>query len=264
MKTRILTAIPLIAVVVVVLYFRGVVLAATIAAISCVAVFEMAKALKEKQLNPLVWVCYIYAVACAVFTYFFGLTYALPLLMGFVVIAMSVSLLDSKFQVPDALATVGILVYPVTFLSILLALGLKEKGLFYIVMAIGSSVICDTFAYFTGMLFGKRKLCPEISPHKTIAGAVGGTVMTMILLPFVTLLFGGNFHLSNMLTWLCIGFICAIFAQFGDLFASFIKRWCGIKDYGKIFPGHGGVMDRVDSIMFTSVIIYIFVAVGVI
>ena len=264
MKTRILTAIPLIAVVAAVVYFGGVVMAVTIAAAACLAVYEMARVLKEKQLKPMVWVCYLYALASAATVYFWGLTYALPLLMGFLILAMSLSLVTEGISAADAAATAGILIYPVLFLSILLSLRLLENGLFYVVLAMGSSILCDTFAYFTGMLLGKRKLCPEISPKKTVAGAVGGTVVTMLLLPVIAFLFHGSWSWQVSLIWLCIGFVAAVFAQFGDLFASFVKRWCGVKDYGTLFPGHGGVMDRVDSILFTGAVIYIFTVIGAI
>lgn len=106
----------------------------------------------------------------------------------------------------------------------------------------------DTFAYFSGMLFGKKKLCPEISPKKTVAGAIGGTLFGTIGGIVVFLLAG-----RDVVFALC-ALPLSIISQLGDLAASVIKRRFGVKDYGKIFPGHGGVLDRFDSIIPVAII----------
>ncbi len=121
-------------------------------------------------------------------------------------------------------------------------------GMWPVAFVLCVSWCTDTFAYFSGMLFGNRKLCPDISPKKTIAGAIGGT------------LFG---TLGGLVVFLVTGrtpvfALCAlplsVASQLGDLAASVIKRRFGIKDYGKIFPGHGGVLDRFDSIIPVSIL----------
>ncbi|MCI8610192.1 MAG: phosphatidate cytidylyltransferase [Firmicutes bacterium] len=110
----------------------------------------------------------------------------------------------------------------------------------------------DVMAYFTGMALGKHKLCPKLSPKKSIEGAVGGTISSMVFCGLF-----GYFLVDGML-WQCavIGLSGSIAAQLGDLSASAIKRQMGIKDYGNLIPGHGGILDRFDSVLFTAPFIY--------
>ena len=119
----------------------------------------------------------------------------------------------------------------------------------YLLVFIGAWVT-DTFAYFSGMLFGKHKLIPQVSPKKTVEGSIGGTLFCILgfLLFGVILNRFFSFHADYLA--LCIsGLIVAVVSQIGDLCMSVIKRERGIKDYGNLFPGHGGMMDRFDSIL---------------
>jgi phosphatidate cytidylyltransferase len=117
---------------------------------------------------------------------------------------------------------------------------------------------CDVFAYFTGVLFGKHKLIPEISPKKTIEGSIGGIVFAtlgFLLLGFIMSKTGDAS--PNYIVLSVAGILCSVVSQIGDLIASLIKREHGIKDYGNIFPGHGGVLDRFDSILAVAPVLYI-------
>ncbi|HSH36827.1 phosphatidate cytidylyltransferase, partial [Schnuerera sp.] len=113
----------------------------------------------------------------------------------------------------------------------------------------------DTFAYLTGSLFGKNKLCPKLSPKKTVEGSIGGIIGSIIL----TLIFVKYYGLFPIWKFFLLAFLGSIIAQLGDLNASKIKRVTGIKDYGFIMPGHGGILDRFDSILFTAPFVYYFV-----
>ena len=134
-------------------------------------------------------------------------------------------------------------------------------GEFYWYFIFIGAWITDTFAYFTGMLFGKHKLIPNVSPKKTVEGSIGGTVFCVAF--FVG--FGAivnhftNSDISLVLVG-CAGLVSALVSQIGDLSMSVIKRTYGIKDYGKIFPGHGGVLDRFDSILAVAIALAIFFA----
>ena len=122
-------------------------------------------------------------------------------------------------------------------------------GLYYVWFIFIAAWGCDTGAYFAGRAFGKRKLAPKLSPKKTVAGAIGGTLTAAILCVVYALIFGDG---STWLPYAIFGIIGAILGQAGDLSASALKRHVGLKDFGQIIPGHGGVLDRFDSIQFVA------------
>ncbi len=140
-------------------------------------------------------------------------------------------------------------------------------GLYFIMIGLGSAWGGDGMAYFAGRLFGKRKLAPRVSPNKTVEGAIGGVIGSMLIGVLVTLIFtaiaGDDIGFANMslgitqyLTICALCAVCSVFGILGDLFASVVKRQSNIKDYGTIFPGHGGILDRFDSVMFISPVMY--------
>ena len=124
----------------------------------------------------------------------------------------------------------------------------EMSGSIYLLIFIGAW-ITDIFAYFTGMLFGKHKLCEAISPKKTIEGSIGGVVfcaIAFVVFGFITL--NKNAEIWKYITLVVMGIVISVVSQIGDLSMSLIKRRYGIKDFGNIFPGHGGMLDRFDSI----------------
>lgn len=134
------------------------------------------------------------------------------------------------------------------------------NGLFYLLLLLNFSSICDMGAYFAGVTLGKHKLCPSISPNKTVEGAVGGVLLSLAVSVALTFAFSQTAHIAALL--LTVPF--CILGMVGDLFASAIKRSAGIKDYGKLIPGHGGILDRFDSIIMIAPLFYIFISAGVI
>ncbi|MDY3119305.1 MAG: phosphatidate cytidylyltransferase [Peptoniphilus sp.] len=155
---------------------------------------------------------------------------------------------DNQFRIEDMGICFLILIYVPTFLFPLLLLD-KTRYL-YLVFVI--SIATDTFAYLTGMSLGKHKLCPSISPNKTVEGAIGGVVGTLICGTVYCFLFDIRITFLHVLF---IG-IASVMAQLGDLFASKIKRATGIKDFGHLLPGHGGFMDRFDSMLLIVPMVY--------
>lgn len=126
-------------------------------------------------------------------------------------------------------------------------------GASFCVIVLFAVAVTDIFCYFVGCKFGKHKLSPVISPNKTIEGSVGGSVMCLIFAIALGLPLGLPWYHATIL-----GILIAIFAQIGDLCESMIKRDAGVKDSSNILPGHGGIMDRVDSYLLTFVIVYYY------
>jgi phosphatidate cytidylyltransferase len=167
------------------------------------------------------------------------------LLLCFVVLRKSFTLADAGFYL-IAILYVGGTLHSMLFL--------RSQGLNIFIFMILVAAITDSFAYFVGRRFGKHKLAPLISPKKTVEGSIGGTivgVLTGVVFGIIT-----NLHTSIPML-LLMSLVVSIVGQLGDLVASSMKREYKIKDFGKIFPGHGGVLDRLDSHMFSSLALYL-------
>lgn len=145
-------------------------------------------------------------------------------------------------------------VFAVLYLFVPFGMLLQLPAAHWLYLVILASWGTDTFAYVFGMLFGKHKLIPSVSPKKTVEGAVGGSLSGAIL----TAVLFSYWNLPNPLLAALLVLVASVFAQFGDLFASKIKRNSGLKDYGRIFLGHGGVLDRFDSMLFVIPVLYAF------
>ena len=124
---------------------------------------------------------------------------------------------------------------------------IRMMGLYQVIYCLLIATMTDTFALFGGKLFGKHKLCKEISPNKTVEGSVIGSVIGTIIGVVFYYYFIGNIHLGLLIP---LTLILSIFGQIGDLFFSSIKRYYKIKDFSNIIPGHGGILDRLDSLLF--------------
>lgn len=149
--------------------------------------------------------------------------------------------------------------YPAVLFSFVYLTRELTYGIYLVWLIFISSWICDTCAYVTGMAFGKHKLAPVLSPKKSIEGAVGGVLGSALVGALFAKLFLAPVVEENIAVTLFVAFISAVGAvisQVGDLAASAVKRNHEIKDYGKLIPGHGGIMDRFDSVLFTAPIIY--------
>ena len=137
----------------------------------------------------------------------------------------------------------------------------EDEGLFLLIMGLCGAWIADTGAYFSGVALGKHKLCPEISPKKTVEGFIGGILTTGIVYAVAFCIFAGGFDIRFALFAFITGAVCSVIGTVGDLSASMVKRQIGFKDYGKIMPGHGGLMDRFDSVLFVLPTFYAFIVI---
>ena len=174
----------------------------------------------------------------------------------FLVLGISV-FSKGKYKVQDV-ATVFTMIFYIAFgfLSILAVRG-STHGQYLFLLIFISAWITDTGAYFTGVLFGKHKLIPDVSPKKTVEGAVGGLVFCVISFIVFGIIMQNSYGMSpNYILLGILGLIMAVVSMCGDLIASLVKRQYDIKDYSKLIPGHGGIMDRFDSIIATAALMY--------
>jgi len=180
---------------------------------------------------------------------------------------------DNSGLIEPTLLTIRICLYPTLLIGTLF--GVNRLGLWLgfvaLLLVFGVACFSDMFAYFFGMLFGRKsgatKLCPHISPKKSVVGFVFGCVGGLLTSTIGILLFYFfpvvDTHITTLspvvavAMFFVIGALGTLVSQFGDLFSSAIKRKVGIKDFGAIFPGHGGFMDRMDSVMFVSCLVYL-------
>ena len=254
MKTRVLSGLimaPLLAI----LYFGGYILFAACFLIGIMAVREFYNGFHAMDIKPNYGIAVISAIALYVIDLFTDDPQWYMLWFFGVVLASLLYLFNIEHRkLEDAMATITGVVYVVFFSFHVTLVEQTEYGIL-IWLVVLTAFGTDIMAYFSGFLFGKHKLCPKISPKKTIEGSIGGTLGSVIL----SGLFGYFFAPEVLVHCLVIGVLGGIVSQFGDLTASIFKRKMGIKDYGNLIPGHGGILDRFDSVLFTGPMVYYYI-----
>lgn len=185
-----------------------------------------------------------------------------PLLyLLFILVAMNFSMIIvyPHYGIKDVMcAFFGVVYCIVMFSYVFQTRNYFTHGLLYIILLFISSWGSDTGAYFFGRKFGKRKLHEKLSPHKTIEGAVGGVATAVVVMTIVAFVYGifVPISLGHKLIVVFITLVASVAAIFGDLAASAIKRDFKVKDYSNFIPGHGGVLDRFDSVIFAAPVVY--------
>ena len=267
MKTRILTAIVMAIVGIPILIFsQYIVYPITVAILALFGVYEMLRTLGLEKNYLLSYPAYVMALSLPILAYFFSVKSTLTFILA-VAAALFIYLIYTFFvavfargkikysEICTAFASVTYLVFSFTALSVIRCL---ENGIWNLVILLIAAWGCDSSAYFTGFLIGKHKLIPEISPKKTVEGAIGGIVGATLLMLLFGFIVSVTTNLTpNYLVLALLGFVLSAISQVGDLIASLIKREHGVKDYGNIFPGHGGVMDRFDSVLSITTILMV-------
>ena len=264
MLTRIITAVLAVAAFIPVCYFSDTLaFPIAMAALSACAVFEMLKCIGKKRIAigalsvilggaaPLLarltgnTVSFICAFCAAAFFYL-------------LVILSTAVFSKGKYDIKDASVTFVSVFYVVgSFTSVVLLRDSVYGHALYLLAFIGPWV-SDSAAYFCGRAFGKHKLIPDVSPKKTVEGSVGAVIFTGAVFALYGLIVSKFFFegfVPSYLLLIITGMIVSAVSQIGDLVASLIKRKYEIKDYGRLFPGHGGVMDRFDSVLITAPIL---------
>ena len=234
--------------------------AAFIAITLCI--YEELRALRQCGHHPVSWTSYAALAISVPLMMYYSSVVIIPTLS---IISFCVLLVIMRRETP-LLSDVMVSVLPMLTLVLpgmclfgILDTPLRRMQAMLLTMVFAIAVGGDTCALFAGTWIGGKKLCPQISPHKTVAGAVGGLIGSVLLAWLVGFLFAKFLPTQAfppMWANIAVGFVGGVAAQMGDLFASMVKRHCGIKDFGTLFPGHGGMLDRMDSILFASIIVY--------
>lgn len=270
MKNRVLTSVAIIAcALLVVILSDFIVYPLVLALLAVVAVFEILRVIGAHKFLAISIPAYLISAVFPITAFFVNADGKLEFLLVlaacifvYLVWLMGVSVFSmgkiAFSKVSEALVGVTYVSVSVTSLSLMRYIN-RDFGVFLVVLVFVISWVTDTAAFAVGSLIGKHKLIPKVSPKKTVEGAVGGVVFSALLSTAYGLVLDlilNNIQV-NYLYLLIFGAILSVVSQIGDLIASLIKREYGVKDYGRIFPGHGGIMDRFDSVLAVSTILLI-------
>ena len=283
MIKRIITAAVLIVIMALGIWFRGWPLRIILLVSMLMSTAEMYKAFRRIGYDPVRWSGYVYCVlAVLAQAYYATLTGGVfasisPAMFALIIgllLAMTVIVFKGKVAFDSLMSTVFPMLYPGLFFSLIITLqdlSTRTASTLALVLTFFIASVNDTFALFIGLRYGRHRLSPEISPKKSVEGSVAGLIASVafaMLAPWVTgLIAAGHPQMAADLAasplpplWAfgILGLIAGGLSQIGDLVASLVKRHCGIKDFGTIFPGHGGMLDRMDGILFCGVACYVF------
>lgn len=233
-----------------------------IVVVSLLGIYEYNRAFKTAGYKPISWIGYL---GCLTLFSMGGLIENVDKILllriaipAVIIITFIYAILTNlKFNIIDIMITGFSLAFIPFLFSFVKLILMMENGRLLVLYVFLGAFASDIAAYFIGTKFGKRKLCPDISPKKTVEGSIAGIIGVVISYIILTYVANTYFGL-NIDIWIIIiaGIVAAISGQFGDLAASSIKRFCKIKDFGTLMPGHGGILDRFDSIMFVAPVIY--------
>ena len=277
MIKRVITGAGFAVLIVACVWFQGWAMRALLGAFMLISTHEMYKALANAGMKPVRWPGYAFcllSLGAHVLESHASASLHAPLmaLVAALMIGMSAIVLRGRIDFPGMVSTILPMVYPGAFYIVLLGLlNLQNRAVITVALALAffAASINDVFALFSGMLFGKHKLSPEISPKKTIEGSIGGMLFCVLFCMAVPALVGWLLShdpasagqlalLPPVWSFALLGLVAGAFSQIGDLTASLVKRHCGIKDFGNLLPGHGGIMDRMDGVLFCGAAVAIF------
>ncbi len=262
-RTRLLSGILLVIIALVTLTAGGNVLFLVLFAISLVGMTELYKVFAIEKKPPGI-VGYLFAALYYALLYFKpllpgeSLNWFMMLFMGYLICQMAVLVFAyPKYNTQQILAAFFGMFYVAVMLSYIYQTRILPGGVFTVWLVFVCSWGCDTCAYCVGMLIGKHKMAPVLSPKKSVEGGVGGILGAALIGVLYALAINhwGNAG-ADVISYAVIGAAGGAISQVGDLAASAIKRYHNIKDYGTLIPGHGGILDRFDSVIFTAPIIY--------
>lgn len=254
MKQRLISAAVGVAVALVVFFFSDLIVleiaAALLSIIGIYEIFKTAGLRKHTVLMTIGWICSTLTILTARDVII--ISPAIPAVIFGIALLFAV-VNNFGCSKPENILTASVWAIYITMgMFSLVYIRRFPHGLFFVIMALGSAWITDAGAYFAGRFFGKHKLAPNLSPKKTVEGAVGGALTTLLVgnvAAYVYALYFGAGGSVNFLVLSVVLVVSAVISMYGDLFASAFKRHYDVKDFGNIMPGHGGVIDRFDSVL---------------
>ncbi len=272
MKTRIISAAVALVLLAGIMYLGGAAVGLAIFVLALVGIHEFYNALGKAGLRPVYFLGYLSClvlllpVAAGLIAGNMNAMSAANTLMIAAMLVFSLLVVlfcmmmfsNGRYSIADIAVTLFGIVYVVFLFSFVTLTRNMEKGYLYIWLIFIGAWATDTFAYFTGVAIGKTKILPKISPKKSLEGCIGG-VLGCILAMVLFGLYFKNVLAVPVIQFAILGLLCGIISQVGDWSASAVKRIAGVKDYGNIMPGHGGVLDRLDSILFVAPVVYFYI-----
>lgn len=268
MKTRILSGICMVIIAIVILSLGKLTLGISMALISLVAVYEGSKAIGVLDSDKYLFfvniiyslgVNSIYILSCMGLCPLKFEETMVVMTVLYVIICLIYAVLkygETRFSL--IAENIFFTFYVVVFFSYVALIRASRGGEALIWLVLLSPWATDTLAYFSGVFFGKHKLIEKVSPKKTIEGSIGGTIGCMVVAFIYGVIISKLGYFPKVANLLIFAAISSVISQFGDLAASCIKREHGVKDYGSLIPGHGGILDRFDSVLFVAPLMYYF------
>lgn len=238
------------------IFLGGIYLKGFVFVISMIGLWEFYRALKEKNLKPIKSVGYILLIIYYLLNNNFELM--MYILVAAVFILLIVPVINLEYSFIDVAVTLLGVIYCGILFSFVYLVNAKPSGHYLVWIIFIGSWLSDTAAFYSGKLFGKHKLSPKVSPKKTIEGSVGGLIGATIFTGIFGVVIQNYINIMPIYNYFIIGALCGLFGQLGDLVASSIKRYVEIKDYSNLIPGHGGILDRFDSIIFSATVVFYY------
>lgn len=259
MLIRIISAIVGAPLIIFFLIVKGIYLHVFVGLLALIGLFEYYKAIRAVGTKATDIFGYLAVIVFYIINFMYTTTDSLNVIVAsLILLAFSYELFTRKGGVNGVIHTVFGFLYVGYLLAHILFINDMPNGAIIIWLPFVTAWFSDSCAYFTGVTIGKHKVFPTISPKKTLEGYIGGIIGSGVLTTIFGLIVSRYDSSIGIINYVIIGLLCAIASELGDLAASYIKRQTGIKDFGNLIPGHGGILDRFDSILFTAPVVYYY------
>ena len=250
MKKRVISAVVLIAITLVCVFASYVTRVLFFAAAGILCAYEFSRNVEKLEVYCCAWVMYVYISIQALLALLHAGEIAyISCMAGGIYLALFSGILHKKVSGSGALYTLAGLCYPCFLFGVLMVIGVSSIWLPSLAIAAISTWMCDSFALFGGMLFGKHKIAPLVSPNKTVEGCLCGALFAVI--GGIVMYYLPIFPQISLPVFILTALLSSTLGQIGDLAESLIKRMIGVKDFSNLIPGHGGMFDRADSLLFS-------------